>query len=126
MNAVVEVEAIPEVMKRGVVVPVYKSGGKDSLRTDSYRSITLTSIVAKVLEFLLLEWLDSVFSEAGLPHIDQTAYRGGISFADAIFATQVLIAKYLRGGSRIFMCIYVLQKAFDSVKYIYCVTTVAV
>ena len=34
LNAVVEVEAIPEVMKRGVVVPVYKGGGKDPLRTE--------------------------------------------------------------------------------------------
>ena len=61
--------------------------------------------------FLLLELLDSVFSEAGLPHINQT---GGVSCADA---TQKLIAKYLRGGSRKFMCLYDLQKAIDLVEY---------
>ena len=116
-NAVIEVEAIPKVMIRGVVVQVHKGGGRDALKTDSYRGITLTSMVAKVLEFLLLERLDSVFSEAGLPHINQTAYRKDVSCADAIFATQVLIAKYLRGVSHICMCLYDLQKAFNSVEY---------
>ena len=62
-------------MKRGVVVPVYKGGGKDPLKIYSYRGITLTSMVAKVLEFLLLERLHCVFLEAGLPHINQTAYN---------------------------------------------------
>ena len=55
----------------GVVVPVYKGGGKDPMKTDSYRGITLTSTVAKVLEFLLLEHLESIFLEAGLPHVNQ-------------------------------------------------------
>ena len=30
---------------------------------------------------------------------------------------QEVIAKYLRGGSRVCMCLYDLQKAFDSVEY---------
>ena len=65
----------------------------------------------------MLERLNSVFSEAGLPHINQMAYRRGVSCADAIFATQELIAKYMRGGSWLFMCLYDLHKAFDSVEY---------
>ena len=55
LNAVVELEVVPGVLKRGVVVPVYKSGGKDPLKLDSYRGVTLTSMVGKVLEFLFLE-----------------------------------------------------------------------
>jgi len=74
-NAVVNLETIPEVLKRGVIVPVYKGGGKDPLRTDSYRGITLTSVMSKALEVLMLERLEMVFMEAGLPHINQSAYR---------------------------------------------------
>ena len=48
LNAVIELEVVPDVLKRGVVVPVYKGGGKDPLKADSYRGITLTSMVAKV------------------------------------------------------------------------------
>ena len=117
LNATVELESVPTVLKKGVAVPVYKGGGKDPMKMDSYRGITLTSMVAKVLEFLLLERLESIFLEAGLPHINQSAYRKGVSCGDAVFATQEVIAKYLRGGSRVYMCLYDLQKAFDSVEY---------
>ena len=90
---------------------------KGPLRVDSYRGVTLTSVVAKVLEFLLLDRLQLVFMEAGLPHMNQSAYRKAVSCADAIFATQEIVARYLRGGSRVYMCLHDLQKAFDSVEY---------
>ena len=51
LNAVVKLEVIPEVLKRGVMVLVYKAGGTDPLCIDSYWGITLTSMVAKVLGF---------------------------------------------------------------------------
>ena len=103
LNAVVELEVVPGVLKRGVVVPVYMQGargggGKDPLKTDSYRGITLTStdsyggitltlMVAKVLEFLVLERLQMVLAEADLPHINQTAYRKSASCADHLCYT---------------------------------------
>ncbi len=37
-----------------------------------------------------------------------------VSCVDAIFATQEVI---VRGGSRVYMCLYDLQKAFDLVEY---------
>ena len=46
--------------------------------------------------------------------INQSAFRKGVSCGDAVFAMQEMIAKYLRGGSHIYMCLYDLQKAFDS------------
>ena len=113
LNVVVELEVVPDVLKEGFIVPVYKGGGnKDPLRVDSYRGVTLMSV-----EFLFLDCLQLVFMEAGLPHVNQSAYRKAVSCADAIFATQDIVAKYLRGGSRVYMCLYDLQKAFDSVEY---------
>ena len=116
LNTIVELEVIPDVLKRGVVVPVYKGSGKDPLRVDSYRGVTLSSMVAKVLEFLCLQRLEVVFLEADLPHVNQTAYRRSVSCANAIFTTQEVIAKYLNSGSKVYMCLYDLQKAFDSVE----------
>ena len=75
MHAVVQLEVIPEVLKRCVMVLVYKAGGKDPLCIDSYRGITLISMFSKVLEFLVLDRLESIFVDAGLPHINQSAYR---------------------------------------------------
>ena len=100
-----------------MVVPVYKGGGKDPLLVGNYRGVTLSSVVTKVLEFLVLERLHMVFLEASIPHPNQSAYRKRVSCADAIFASQEVVARYLRGGSQVFMCLYDLQKAFDSVEY---------
>ena len=117
LNTIVELEVIPDVLKRGVVVPVYTGSGKDPLRVDSYRGVTLSSMVAKVLEFLCLQRLEVVFLEADLPHVNQTAYRRSVSCTNAIFTTQEVIAKYLNSGSKVYMCLYDLQKSFDSVEY---------
>ena len=87
------------------MVPVYKRGGKYPLKLDSYRGVTLTSMVGKVLEFLL-ERLQMVFLEENLLHVNQTAYQKSVSCADAIFARQEGIARYMRGGSKVYMCLY--------------------
>ena len=55
---------------------------------------------------------------SGLPHVNQSAYRKAVSCLDAIFATHEVVAKHLRGGSCVYMCLYDLQKALDSVEYL--------
>ena len=117
LNAIIDLEAIPDSFKSGLVVPVYKGSGKDPLKTDSYRSITLSPVFSKVLEFLILNRLEMVFIEANVPHVNQSAYKKKVSCADAVFATQEVIARYLQGGSRVYMCLYDLQKAFDLIEY---------
>ena len=89
LNAFVELEVISEALKCGVVVPIYKGGGKDSIK-----EITFTSMVSKILEFLLLGCLELVYMEVGLRHVNQSAYRKAVSCSDAIFATQEVVAKY--------------------------------
>ena len=42
-------EKIPEVLKCGIVILIYKVGGKYPLNTNTYRGVTLTSVIAKVL-----------------------------------------------------------------------------
>ena len=117
LNAIIDLEAIPDSFKSGLVVPVYKGSGKDPLKTDSYRGITLSPVFSKVLEFLILDRLEMVFMECNVPHGNQSAYKKKVSCADAIFANQEVIARYLKGGSRVYMCLYDLQKVFDSIEY---------
>ena len=58
-----------------------------------------------------------MLQEAGIQHINQTAYQRRVSCANAIFATQEAIARYVRGGSGVHMCLYDLEKAFNSIEY---------
>jgi len=117
LNFIAESEAVSSVLKAGkagIVMPVYKGGWKDPLKVDSFRGVTLMSTLAKGLEFLIVEQLQLLLLEAGLPHINQSAYQGGIPCAEAIFATQETIAWYMSGGNKVYMCLYDLEKIFDS------------
>ena len=87
-----ESEAVPIVLKTGILVPVYKGGGKDPLEVDSFQGVTSTSTLTKVLEFLIVDRLQLFLLEPGLPHVNQSAYRRGISSTEVIFATQETIA----------------------------------
>lgn len=73
LNAIIELEVVPEVLKTGIVVPVFKGNGKDPLKMNSYWGVTLTSVIAKVLESLVLERMQDILIEAGVPHVNQTA-----------------------------------------------------
>ena len=66
------------------------------LDTNSYRRVTLTSVLAKVLETLTLMRMQCHFSERKIPHLNQTAYRKGVSCAVAIFSTMEVISTVLR------------------------------
>ena len=84
---------------------------------NSYRGITINSVISKVLETLILIRLEPLFIDSGVPHPNQSAYRKHVSCADAIFATQEVINRYLLEGGKIYMCLYDLEKAFDSVEF---------
>ena len=116
-NSIVDLEDIPSTMKMGVLCPLYKGGGKDPLETGSYRGIALTSVWAKLLEILILQRLLPIMEDLDLPHINQTGYRKGNSCADAVFASLEVISQFVNDGDKVYMCLYDLQKAYDSVEY---------
>ena len=91
LNSIVDVEQIPSCLK---TIPGLQ-GGKDPL---NYSGITLNSVISKVLESLILNRLEPLFMEAGLPHPNHSAYRKNVSCADAIFATHEVINRFLQGG----------------------------
>ena len=68
-------------------------------------------------ELVLLSRLESVLMDKGLPHHGQTAYRKGISCADAIFSTQEAVLQRMRDGEHPTLCCFDLEKAFDSIEY---------
>ena len=90
--------------------------GKDPLLVTSYHGITLSSVLSKVLELLLLQRLSSLLDEQGFPDQLQTAYQKGVSCIDAIFATQETLSNHLQNGGKPYLCLFDIEKAFDSVE----------
>lgn len=116
-NSIVEFETVPAVLKVGVVCPVYKGQGKDPLNPNSYRGVTLTSVLNKTMERLFLNRLQSLLSDQQIPHKNQTGFRKKTSCSDAIFCTYEALSKYARAGDTAYICFYDLHKAFDTVQY---------
>ena len=116
-NSIIDLEHVPDSLKMGIVIPVYKGGGMDPLDTNSYRGITLTLVIAKVLESLVLARLRDHLTERGIPHPNQTAYRKRDSCAEAIFSTLEVVSQHSQKNEKMYMCFYDLQKAFDSIQY---------
>ena len=97
-----------------MIVPVHKGKGRNPHTCNNYRGITLTSVLSKCLEVIILERLESLFIERGFQHPSQTAYRRGLSCIDAI---RQVILKHIREGDTPYLCFFDLEKAFDSVEY---------
>ena len=116
INRIITLEEVPRCIKEGVVVPVYKRQGKDPLQINSFRGITLSSVLPKVLEITLLQHLSLLLDGHGFPDQLQTVYQKGISCIDAIFATQETLTYHLRDGGQPYMCLFDIEKAFDSVE----------
>ena len=63
-NSICDLEQIPDCFKHGIIVPAFKGKGRDPLRVNSYRGITLTSVLAKVLEILLLNRMSVILDDS--------------------------------------------------------------
>ena len=62
---VCQLEQISSCFKRGIVIPCFKGKGRDPLLLESYRGITLTSVIAKMFEIILLDRMNPTFEDAG-------------------------------------------------------------
>ena len=115
-NRIIALEQIPTTLNEGLIIPVHKGKGKDPFKPESYRGITLSSVISKLFEIILLRRLSPILEEVGVPDFAQTAYQKGISCADAIFATQEALLTHVCDGGKPFLCLYDIEKAFDSVE----------
>ena len=115
-NTIVSLEELPASLNEGLIIPVHKGKGKDPFLPGSYRGITLSSVISKLFEIILLQRLSPGLEDAGVPDLAQTAYQKGLSCADAIFATQEALLTHVREGGKPFLCFYDIEKAFDSVE----------
>ena len=95
--------------KEGVIL-VYKGKGKDPRLASSYCGITLSSIMAKTLEIVMLNRMSPLLDEIGFPDMNQTAYRKAVSCADAIVSIHEALLNYIRQGEKPFLCLYDIEK----------------
>ena len=85
LQEILDTTKIPDNFKCGLVTPVFKGHEGDPASTDSYRDISVLSILCKVFEKILVERLNVELLSNGIPSELQFAYCRNRSTLQANF-----------------------------------------
>ena len=101
---------VPETFLHGVLIPIYKTG-KDSSKANSYRPVTLSVTLTKILEMYILE----TFSVHHQPHPVQFGFTSHRKTEMAIAVSHDVSQYYNSRGSSTFTCSLDAEGAFDHI-----------
>ena len=103
---------LPTAWKHAIVIPILKSG-KDPHRTSSYRPISLTSTLSKLMERLVTNRLMWYLEKFNLLSNTQSGFRRGRSTADHIVRLQDLITRHQHHKGYVLAAFVDFERAFD-------------
>lgn len=113
LNLCISHSYLPEKLMRTTVVPIIKNKTGDSSVLSNYRPISLATIIAKVLDSLLVGQLDKHLKINDA----QFGFRPGLSTESAILSLKQTVQYYTARKTPVFACYLDLSKAFDLVSY---------
>ena len=95
------------------IVPIHKNGDKNSL--SSYRCISLSSCVEKLLTKIMNNRLTKYFEKNKTINVEQTGFRKGHSVIDNVLLLKEIIQIYKNRKIPLYLCFIDFSKAFDSI-----------
>ena len=103
----------PVEMKRGTIITLHKGGRKRKDDPNNYRAITLSSVLLKIYERILLHRLESNFTE----RLDklQGGFQKHIGCLMTSFSVKEAISFCKENNSKLYACFLDVRKAFDTV-----------
>jgi len=104
---------VPLDFGKGIIVPLIKNMDGDKTSCDNYRGITLSSVLSKVFELVLMNDLQSYLKSDNL----QFGFKQYSSCAHAIFTLRSVVDHYCRSGSTVTICALDISKAFYHVDH---------
>ena len=105
---------IPDAMLLGTVIPIPKNKRKSLNDSNNYRGITLSSILGKILDNILLFSNVEIFSSSNL----QFGFKEKHSTAHCTFVAQEIINYYTKNKSSVYCVLLDASQAFDRVEYV--------
>ena len=107
---------LPDLWTESTVIPLYKKSSRfDPL---NYRPVSLTSVVCKVMERVLVAALWSYINDKNLITREQFGFRSGYSTVDQLILTYNEIGKCCDEGDIVDLVFFDYSKAFDRVSHI--------
>ena len=112
-NDIVRTKTVPEVFKSGIITPVHKKG-KDPGKMDNYRGITVSSILGKLFETVILNRLEELNKDQSQL---QFGFTKGLSPTMASLILSEGILDSIQKGEPLYIAALDTQKAFDVVSH---------
>lgn len=112
-NLCFSVGIFPDIFKTAVVLPIHKSGDKDSVT--NYRPISLLSIFSKIFEKVINNRLTSYLTKFKILANNQFGFRSGRSTEDAVMELTDAVIDNIERRHKTIGVFLDLSKAFDTV-----------
>ena len=81
-------------------------------------TVTLAAHACRLVDKIIINYrITPILETAGILQATQTAYKGGVSCTDFIFARTEALAKFKSQGDNVYLCFYDLASAFDTVEF---------
>ena len=106
---------IPEDLKKGIVIPIYKGGDKSLPK--NYRPVTLTSHIVKIFEKIIIKRITDYLSSINVWNVNQHGFRRGRSCLSQLLEHYQQIIDGLEDGSAVDVVYLDFSKAFDKVDH---------
>ena len=104
---------VPNAFGEGIIIPLVKDKSGFLNSVTNYRPITLTHVISKVFESVILNVCKDNLCSDEL----QFGFKSGLGCSDAIFCIRTVVDYYIENGSSVFAAALDLKKAFDSVNH---------
>ena len=111
LSACFQTSSVPKSFTSGLIIPVLKKPYLDPNSLDNYRPISLTSIMSKLLELIILDELRDAF----VPHELQFGFAQNRGTVQASLLTAETVQWHLRRKLPVFVANLDARKCFDSI-----------
>lgn len=97
----------------GIIIPLVKNHDGDVTSSDNYRGITLSPVISKVFELVLMEVFGDKLTSSPL----QFGFKPKSSCNHALFTLRMVVKHYCSSGNTLTLCALDISKAFDRVNF---------
>ena len=114
-NYFLEFGIFPDILKNGVITPIYKKG--DSRYLDNYRPVSMLPILGKILEKIIYNRLYSFLSSMNVIYDNQFGFRKNHSTSHAVNSSVNKILHEIESKNHVVGVFIDLSKAFDTIDH---------
>lgn len=113
-NVMISHQTAPRAMLTSALIPIPKDKKKSLSNSDNYRSIALSSIIAKVLDKIILKMHADILNTSPL----QFGFKEKHSTAQCTFVLEEVVSHYVDSDSTLYCILLDASKAFDRLHFI--------